>query len=278
MSETALYGLVLLSAIVLASWQALLKRDPDRTTTLVGIRVVGLVYGSFALLWAGPPGWSASPWLCAGTVALCSYFVFLLAGYRYGEFSVVFPAIRATAPLVVTFLVYAITDETPTPVQAAAIVAIVIGLVMLGSARAAPPAALGYALAGGVAIAVASTMTGVGARRAAGALAYHGALEATLGVITLAAYLARRGFSGIHDLRNSYRRWVLAGTLSVSSYLVFVLAVRSLPVGPVTAVRESSSLFALAIGAIFLGESLDAKKVMAVTLMTAGVVAIVAIA
>ena len=49
MSAALLYGLVILSAIANAVWNALMKSAGDRVLTMVAIRTVGLVLGLVAL-------------------------------------------------------------------------------------------------------------------------------------------------------------------------------------------------------------------------------------
>ena len=65
MSAAFLYGLVILSAIAHAVWNALMKSAGDRMLTMVAIRVVGLVLGLAALPfvdWPAPASWK---WLGA---------------------------------------------------------------------------------------------------------------------------------------------------------------------------------------------------------------------
>ena len=49
MSAAVLYGLVILSAIAHATWNALMKSAGDRMLTMIMIRCVGLVIGVAAL-------------------------------------------------------------------------------------------------------------------------------------------------------------------------------------------------------------------------------------
>ena len=65
MSAALLYGLVILSAIAHAVWNALVKSAGDRTLTMVAIRTVGMMLGLVALPfvdWPAPESWK---WLAA---------------------------------------------------------------------------------------------------------------------------------------------------------------------------------------------------------------------
>jgi drug/metabolite transporter (DMT)-like permease len=62
-----------------------------------------------------------------------------------------------------------------------------------------------------------------------------------------------------------------AGVVSVAGYLAFLLAASQLPLGPVSAIRECSALFGVAIGVIVLKEGFGGIRMAAAFLMTLGV-------
>ena len=65
MSAALLYGLVILSAIAHAVWNALVKSAGDRMLTMVAIRTTGMMLGLIALPfvdWPAPESWK---WLAA---------------------------------------------------------------------------------------------------------------------------------------------------------------------------------------------------------------------
>jgi drug/metabolite transporter (DMT)-like permease len=63
----------------------------------------------------------------------------------------------------------------------------------------------------------------------------------------------------------------LAGTLSVVGYLAFLLAARSLPLGPVVALRETSVIFGSLIGTFVLKEAFGLRRITASTFVMAGI-------
>jgi drug/metabolite transporter (DMT)-like permease len=64
-------------------------------------------------------------------------------------------------------------------------------------------------------------------------------------------------------VRVNYRTGLLAGILSVAGYLSYLAAAQVLPLGPVSAVRESSVIFGTATGAILLREGFAARRIAA---------------
>jgi drug/metabolite transporter (DMT)-like permease len=62
--------------------------------------------------------------------------------------------------------------------------------------------------------------------------------------------------------------------LSVAGYLAYLAAAQILPLGPVSALRESSVIFGTVIGAIALKEGFAARRIAAAIMVTSGVVAL----
>jgi drug/metabolite transporter (DMT)-like permease len=81
MSAALLYGLVILSAIANAVWNALMKSAGDRVLTMVAIRTVGLVLGLVALPfvdWPAPESWK---WLALTAAVMFAYYALLIRSY-----------------------------------------------------------------------------------------------------------------------------------------------------------------------------------------------------
>jgi len=77
-------------------------------------------------------------------------------------------------------------------------------------------------------------------------------------------------------LTASGRDWALGSAAAVVSYTAYAIAVWAMtkaPIALVAALRETSILFAVLIGWLFMGDRLDRTKVMAATLIVGGGVA-----
>ena len=70
MNQNLLYGIVLLSAVGHAVWNALLKNAADRLIMMVAIRIVGLLYGLIVLSVVEWPPTASLPWLLAAALAM----------------------------------------------------------------------------------------------------------------------------------------------------------------------------------------------------------------
>jgi drug/metabolite transporter (DMT)-like permease len=60
--------------------------------------------------------------------------------------------------------------------------------------------------------------------------------------------------------------------VSVLGFLAFLFAATSLPLGPVSAVRETSVIFGAVLGTLVLKEGFGARRIAAAVLVTVGIV------
>ena len=63
-----------------------------------------------------------------------------------------------------------------------------------------------------------------------------------------------------------------AGAVSVLGFLAFLVAATSLPLGPVSAVRETSVIFGAVLGTLVLKEGFGTRRIAAATMVTVGIV------
>ena len=78
------------------------------------------------------------------------------------------------------------------------------------------------------------------------------------------------------DLARAKRRSVVSGLLGISAFGVFMWALSLGAVGPVIAVRETSILFSVVLGAVLLREKLSAARIGGALAVLAGVAVLAA--
>jgi drug/metabolite transporter (DMT)-like permease len=271
MSAALLYGLVIGSAIAHAVWNALVKSAGDRTLTMVAIRVAGLALGLMALPFVDWPSSESWKWLGLTAVVQFGYYALLIRSYAAGDMSVVYPLARGLAPVLTTIAAFLAIGETLSTGQIVAVVLISLGIMALSFGAGASRHAVGFALATGVAVATYSFFAGLGVRTAGTVLGFQACLEIVTGLGMVGyALLARRA-----DLLGYARRHgavgLLAGAVSVLGFLAYLVAARSLPLGPVTALRETSVIFGAVLGTIVLREGFGLRRIGAAVLVTSGI-------
>jgi drug/metabolite transporter (DMT)-like permease len=271
MSAAFLYGLVILSAIAHASWNALMKSAGDRVMTMVAIRVVGLALGLAALPlvdWPAAAGWK---WLALTASVQFGYYALLIRSYAIGDMSVVYPLARGLAPVLTTLVAFLAIGETLTMGQIAAVALISAGLMVLSLGSGASRAAVGFALATGATVAAYSFSAGMGVRSGGTVLGFQAWLEIVNGVVMVGFALLTRRAAFVDYARRHAATGLLAGGLSVIGFLAYLAAAKSLPLGPITALRETSVIFGAVIGTIVLQEGFGLRRITAASMVVVGI-------
>ncbi len=271
MTPLVLYGLVVCSAIAHSIWNALVKSAGDRMLTMVMLRAAGLCLGLAALPfvdWPAPESWK---WLALTASVHFGYYALLIRSYGLGDMSVVYPLARGIAPVVTVLVAFFAIGEALSPLHMLAVGLISLGITALSFGAGASREAVGFALATGLSVAAYSFFSGMGVRMAGTVLGFQACLEIVTGLgmvgyalvtrrAELPAYARRHGAIGL-----------LAGVISVAGYLAFLLAVQSLPLGPVVALRETSVIFGAIIGTLILKEGFGPRRIVASVLVVAGI-------
>lgn len=267
-------GLALLAAILHATWNAFLRTGPDRLWSVTVMSFSStLVAIPFAL--SHLPAAHAWPFILLSACLQVGYSLLLVAAYRHGELGQVYPIVRGSVPLLVTLGGVLIAHQMPRLPQAAGIALIAIGIMSLsfGKGRASIASIL-YALATGIVIASYATVDSVGVRRADDSYRYIAWVLVIYGTVLPLTFVALRGKLSI-DIRAAETVKTLAGGLvALLAYGVVVAAFALGPAGPITAIRETSVVFAALIGWLFLGEVLTPRRIAAVTIVALGAVSV----
>jgi drug/metabolite transporter (DMT)-like permease len=255
---------VLLAALLHASWNFFVKSIDDKHLSMSAVVVGHFPFALAALLVAPLPALEALPYIAAGALLHTGYQLFLLASYRIGDLSQVYPLARGASPLIVAGISVALLGVHLSRIAMSAVAAIGIGIMSL--ARAAV-----LAIVTGAFIASYSLVDGMGARQAGTALGFYGWLSVINAV--LFAAIMRGGQPGLVT-RLVFRDWRLAlrgGGASFLAYALVIWAFTQAPIPLVTALRETSIIFALFLGVFVLRERIDLLKVIATACTLLGV-------
>lgn len=272
---TLLLLLVLLAALMHASWNALLKAARDRWLTFAVVSATGALLFLPVVIHLGPPDKSAWPYLGASALIHLGYFSFLIVAYTHGDFSQVYPIARGIGPLLVALYSALVLGE---PLGRATWIG--IALVCSGVMALASGSALGakrgvaFAALTGVFIAAYTLSDGLGVRAEPSRLGYIAWLHVLIGVpFSSAVLLARRASLRVF-LAEHGARAAGAGVLAALAYSLVIHAMSKLEISVVAALREVSVVFAAAIGARLLGEPFGRRRTLAAVVVVAGIAAL----
>jgi drug/metabolite transporter (DMT)-like permease len=213
---------------------------------------------------------AAIPYVLVTSVVHVGYFALVARAYRHGELSVAYPIMRGLAPLIVTVFA-ALFIETPPAIVVLGIAVVTAGIVSLGVERLRNGASsLGPAFANAFVIALYTLVDGLGARASEVPETYTAWILLSSGIATVSWQFVTRGRVVAEQLRLRALTGMAGGAMSFAAYGIALWAMTFAPIGAVAAVRESSVLFATAIGAIALRERFGWSRWVAAVLVVAG--------
>ena len=93
------FSVVLLAALLHAVWNSLLKGSSDKHMTMLAIALGHVPVALMMLPLAPSVDLAALPWILASVALHLGYQLFLTAGYRIGDLTLVYPIARGSAPL-----------------------------------------------------------------------------------------------------------------------------------------------------------------------------------
>ena len=265
---------VLCAAVLHASWNALVKSSGDKALGVTGV-VVGHVPPAIAVLFFVPAPLPASwPYVVIGALLHTGYQLFLMNAYRFGDLTQVYPIARGVAPLIVTGVSIALLGVVLTPPQLAAIGLIAIGIMSLTLVRRADglrnPRAAMLAIGTGCFIASYSLIDGLGARLAGSSWGFYAWLPILNAILMMPVMMVASPGIPRRLFRQGRKVMIVGGTASFIAYSLVTWAFTQAPIALVTALRETSIVFALLIGVIFLKERLDLAKLVSTAFTLSG--------
>jgi len=277
MIDALTIALMLFAALLHASWHSLVKYGGDQIVVLVGMSLVAGAVSACVLPFVPFP--SAAVWpVIAGSVMLhVGYKLALARSYQFGDLGQAYPLARGLVPLFATAIAFATLGQAPTAGQTLGIALVSAGLIWLAvhSIRGGVDRRLFVAaLVVGVTVAGYSVVDAYGTRLNGDWLSFTAWLIVCDALTTTAVMRLFKGRQLWTGLRLSRARILASGGLGLLSFMVFLWALSRSPVGAITALRESSVLFATVLGIVVYRERASGPRVAAAVLIVLGLAAI----
>ena len=269
--------LVLLSALMHASWNAFLHLSGDRVWLLGMFSVPYVLVSAIGVCVLPLPAPASWPYIAASALLEFAYCFALIRAYRSGDFGQIYPIARGLSPLLVFAGALVFAHEELHTLAASGVVLVSLGIMSLAFRRGMrfSGESVPWALVTGLFIATYSIVDGLGARLAGNPLSYIMWVYLLWNVPQFIVVCKLRGGAAqMFVSKGSAVRGMLAGVLALSAYCLVIEAFRYLPIAMVSALREMSSIFAVLIGWLFMREKLTARRMVACVLVTCGAVLI----
>lgn len=264
-------ALVLCAAVLHASWNAILRSSADRLHTVTVMSFTTTAAAIPFALFLPLPAAASWPFLCLSSLLQVGYSVFLVMAYRHAELGQAYPIVRGCVPLLATLGAALFAHERISIQSLAGIVLVSLGIMSLALGKhRAKAISIAAALATGCIIASYTVTDGVGARLAGSPYAYSTWLFLLYGILMPLTFLATRRRLVIELRSPENLRAMIAAIGQLLTYGVVIWAFTLSPIGPVSALRETSIVFAAVIGRLFLGETFTIRRLAACVAISFG--------
>jgi drug/metabolite transporter (DMT)-like permease len=269
-------AMVLSAALLHAVWNYLVKSNENKELAMSGVVMGHTVFALVSVLVSPLPLFASVPFILFGALLHTAYQFSLLTAYRHGDLSQVYPLARGIAPLLVALLSFVFLQEPLTTGGFAAFVLIGSGILILALGRRGKSLQAGkgarYALITGGCIAGYSMVDGIGARMAGTALGFYGWLSLLNALMF--CFIGRIRYPGLilKTCKENWRGGLAGGSASFTAYALVVTAFTVAPIALVTALRETSIIFATLLGTFLLKEHLSLTKLTAIVCTLGGVI------
>jgi drug/metabolite transporter (DMT)-like permease len=264
-------ALVLCAAVLHASWNAMLKSGLDRLWSITLMCAVAAVAAGVAVFFLPAPDRASWGYIALSASLQIGYCLFLVRAYEKGELGQVYPIARGAAPLLVALGAAVFAGERLAAPALAGLAAVSGGIVALSLGKdRLDGRSTRDAVITGVFIAGYMVSDGIGVRLSGDAFSYVAWMTLVQGAPMPLVYLAlRRGFPPLRPDPETLKA-LGGGVLGLVSYGVVVWAMSLAPMAKVSGLRETSILFAVIIGALFLKERFTLRRGVCAAVITAG--------
>ncbi len=272
-------ALVLVSALLHAAWNAIVKAGEDPLVAAWATVTGGAIVGLPLLVAAGLPSPASALSVVSSSCLHAFYYIALTRAYDYGDLSLVYPIARGVAPPLATVGAVLAFHETLPSVAYGGIGLIALGVLLLGALGrhvAFSRLAITWSVVTAISIATYTLVDRQGIR-----------LTSPLGYISALFWIN----AGLLSLYVRWRRRVwpwrlvdptqvgtlgLSGALSMGAYLLVLLALTISRVGYIAALRETSVLIAAWLGWRVLGDLQGVPRLVSSSVVALGLALLVA--
>ena len=274
--DSSVVALILVSALLHAGWNTLVKLKGDPLIMLASIAATATLWTLPTLAVVPFPAAEVWPYLLLSMILHTLYNLLLFAGYKHGDLGQVYPIARGVAPLLVAGVAPFVAAETVTAFTLSGVLLIAAGVMSLAFSGARPlgenPRPVLYALGAALFIASYTTMDGLGARVAASPHSYIAWLFILDGIPISVIAVWLRGREVLDWVRRNWARGTAGGAMSVVGYWLVVWALSIGALAPVAALREVGVIIAAVLASVVLKERFGPRRIAAAVLVAAGAI------
>ena len=273
--NTTVFIAVLFSAILHAIWNSMASRYKNKNVSIPAI-VYGHVPACLVAVVILPmPSVESFPYIIMSALIHQGYQNFLLTAYQTGKFTTVYPVARGFGPLVATVISIIFLGVHLKIFTLLSILLISTGVILISlfSESVLKNKKILYtSLATGIFIGFYSVIDGYGARISGSAISYMSwvFIFSALFFPIVLHFRKQKNILKKTLTEGKFVFWI-GGSLSYLAYTITVWAFTKAPIPMVSALRESSIIFAIFIGYFYLKDKINLYKIFSILLIFLGV-------
>ncbi|KAB0494109.1 EamA family transporter [Pseudomonas vancouverensis] len=265
--------LVLISAFMHASWNAVVKSSSDRLSSMAMVDGVAFVVALLAVPFVALPAWPVWGLILLSVGVNLFYRYFLIRAYHFGDFGQVYPLVRGLPPLLVVAFAAVWLGESLSASGMLGVVILSLGILSLLNLKGEWRAPRN-ALAAGVCVALYTVIDAQGVRSSQGVLSYLVYFTLVLSLpIPFFAARRRRG-ALVRHLQEHWRMSVFGGLTYCAAYALVLWAMTLDNVAKIAALRESSVIIGAVIATLLFKEPFGRRRLIAAVTVAVGIVLI----
>ena len=270
--------LILFAAALHAGWNVLIKSESDNSanTALIvaGSAVIGVVLLPFVPL-PHKPCW---PYLGVSVIIHIVYFSLLLLAYKKGDMSLVYPIMRGLPPVLTATAALILLNEVLSWRGWLGVALVSSGALLLTAdfrlSKEFKPAPIVFAFLNAIVIVIYTLVDAQGARLSGNAFSYAGWMLFLLALFFFIAIPVIEGHSVFSRMAKDWKKSLIGGVLTFTSYAIAIWAMTHAPVALVAALRETSIFFGTIFSVFILKERVTWIRGLSIILIVAGAIAI----
>jgi drug/metabolite transporter (DMT)-like permease len=267
-------GLVLVAALLHASWNAMLHGNADRFLSMTWMSICIGIVSAVAVVFLPVPHAAAWPCIVASGLVHIVYNMALVRAYQSGDLGETYPIARGSSPMLVALGAALFAREYPGALPIIGIVLVSGGIILLALQRGkVSKKGATAAFVTGATIAIYTVIDGIGVRESGNAIVYT-AWMFVFYLLMLPLFIAMRGTRALHAPSAVIVQNALGGMVSIAAYGIVIWAMQYGAMGAVSALRETSVVFAALIGRMFLNEQLSARRLVSCCVIALGAICI----
>lgn len=270
MTETIGVIAALLSAISQAAAHALLAAGRDKLVIRGLIGLTGLVVIAPLTLLVPLPTGELWLWLLASGVLHAIYQLTLIKAYEGEDFSVAYPLARGVVPLATAILGVSILGDRISALALFAVGLVSFGLLFIAAERRPAYSGMVVAIVAGVLTTAYTLLDAYAVRTSPNLWTFVIWFFVFDGIIMSAITVAARGRLLLPAVRKELRPGLWAGFSSLITYSTALVALRLIPAGSATAIRETSIVFGALIAVVILKEHMNRRRKLGIALVALG--------